>query len=83
MALQQQGPELAAVLQTGTSLAWIPTWTLSWPWHCACPCKRSAPARRLPLLPLMPLRPQLRRVRLPAWLHGNMPQALMFIVSTS
>ena len=62
MALQQQGLGQVAVLRTGMSLALILTWILSWLWHCACPCKRSARARRLLLLPPMLLRQQLQRV---------------------
>ena len=66
MALQQQGLGPVEVLRTGTSLAWILIWTLSWPWRCACPCKRSARARRLLLLPPMLLRQQLQRVSQPS-----------------
>ena len=29
------------------SLVWTPTWTLSWLWLCACPWRRSVPARLL------------------------------------
>ena len=61
MALQQQVLAGRALFQMGMSLAWILTWTLSWLWRCACPCKKSARARRpLPPHPTLPSLQQLR-----------------------
>lgn len=67
MALQQQVLVGRAPSQMGMNLAWILTWTPSWLWRCACPCKKSARARRpLPPHPTLPSLQQLRvRARLP------------------
>ena len=61
MALQQQVRVGRAASQMGMSSAWILIWTLSWPWPCACPCKKSARDRRLPP-PHLTL-PSLRQLR--------------------
>ncbi len=59
--------EPAALLQTGTSLAWTPTWTPSWPWRCACPWRRRGRVSR-----------RRRRLRMSwGWSYGKMRECAM------